>query len=95
MYYDGVDSAKVAVHEGYTIDPVVLSNLFVNYTIKTPAAYAKQTKVQFAINNLMDSHAITGIATPTANFSSSNPSPKDVLNILPGRSINLTLTVDF
>jgi iron complex outermembrane receptor protein len=95
MYYDGVDSAKNAIHEGYTIDPVVLSNLFVNYTIKSPAAYAKQTKVQFAVNNLMDSHSITGIATPTANFSSSSPSPKDVLNILPGRSINLTLTVDF
>ncbi len=95
MYYDGVDSAKNAVREAYTIDPVVLSNLFVNYTIKTPASYAKQTKVQFAVNNLMDSHSITGIATPTANFSSGNPSPKDVLNILPGRSINLTLTLDF
>ena len=95
MYYDGVDSNKNAIHEGYAIEPVVLSNLFANYTIKNVGAFAKQTKVQFAVNNLMDSHSITGIATPAANFSSSNPSPKDVLNILPGRSINLTLTVDF
>jgi iron complex outermembrane receptor protein len=95
MYYDGVDSAKNTLHEAYTIDPVVLSNLFVNYTIKSPGSYAKQTKVQFAVNNLMDSHSITGIATPTANATSSAPKATDVLNILPGRSINLTLTVDF
>lgn len=95
MYYDGVDSAKNAIHEAYTIDPVVLANLFANYTVKSPGAFAKQTKFQFAVNNLMDSHSITGIATPTTNASSANPNAKDVLNILPGRSINLTLTVDF
>jgi iron complex outermembrane receptor protein len=95
MYYDGVDSAKNAIHEAYTIDPVVLANLFANYTIKNSGSFAKQTKFQLAVNNLLDSHSITGIATPTANASSANPKATDVLNILPCRSINLTVTVDF
>ena len=36
MYNDGTDTtpAKNVVHEAFTIDPVVLTNLFVNYTIK-------------------------------------------------------------
>ena len=95
MYYDGKDAASNIVHEAYALEPVVLSNLFVNYTLKNQGAFAKQTKVQFGVNNLMDSHSITGIATATKGFTSANSSPADVLNVLPGRSINLTLTVDF
>ncbi len=36
MYNDGTDLAtgKIVVNEAFTIDPVVLTNLFVNYTIK-------------------------------------------------------------
>jgi len=83
---------KGSVDEAYQLDPVVLSNLFVNYTTKVPSSQVKQAKVQLAVNNLFDSHAITaisGTATSTA------PSNADVLTVLPGRSINLTLTLDF
>ncbi len=95
MYSDGADKNGVVVREAFTIDPVVLSNLFINYTIKSPGAFAKQTKVQFGVNNLMDSHSMTGIATAQKASTSAKPDPTDVVNVLPGRSINLTLTVDF
>ena len=86
VYNDG----KNPVHEGYQLDPVVLSNLFVNYTIKTPSSQTKQAKVQFAVNNVFDSHAITAVSAGTAGQPNT-----DVLTVLPGRSVNLTLTIDF
>ena len=96
------DGAKVTIagvstipHETYQLDPVVLSNLFVNYTMKKPYSQVKQAKIQFGVNNLFDSHAITSIATAATGGSSATPKPTDVLVVLPGRSVNLTLTLDF
>jgi len=63
--------------------------------VKSPFAKAKKAKVQFGINNLMDNHAITGVAGVTTGSTSANPSNADLLNILPGRSVNVTLTLDF
>jgi iron complex outermembrane receptor protein len=99
MFYDGSVNAtapntgKIPVHEIYAIDPVTVVNMFVNYTIKKPFTTAKQAKIQFAIDNLMDSHSITGVAAPTNGATA--PTATDLLNILPGRSISLTATIDF
>ena len=83
---------KGSVDEAYQLDPVVLSNLFVNYTAKVPSSQIKQAKVQLAVNNLFDSHAITAIS---GTATSAAPSNADQITVLPGRSINLTLTLDF
>ncbi len=95
MYNDGKDLAKNVVNEAFTIDPVVVANLFVNYTVKSPFAQTKKAKLQFGVNNLMDSHAITAVAGVTNGSTSANPNSADLLNILPGRSVNVTLTLDF
>jgi len=95
MFNDSKDAAKNVINEAFTIDPVIVTNLFVNYTMKSPFAKAKKAKVQFGINNLMDNHAITGVAGVTTGSTSANPSNADLLNILPGRSVNVTLTLDF
>ena len=95
VYNDGAKIGTTIPHESYKLDPVVLSNLFVNYTVKTPSSRVKQTKVQLAVNNLFDNHAVTDVAGQTAGGTSANPLLNDVLTVLPGRSINLTLTVDF
>ncbi len=89
------NDAKDGTHEAFLIDPVTIANLFVNYTIKKPAAFAKQLKLQFGVNNVFDSHAIVGIASATAGSSSAAPSAKDLLTIVPGRSVSLTATLDF
>lgn len=88
VYNDGATPGNNA----YTIDPVTLTNVFVNYTVKNPTNFAKQAKVQLSVNNLFDSHAITGIS---GSASSAIPSPNDLITELPGRSVNLTVTLDF
>ena len=86
---------KAGNHEAFAIDPVVITNLFVNYTVKSPFAKAKKAKLQVGVNNLTDSHAITSIASATAGSTGGNPLGTDLLNVLPGRSVNVTLTLDF
>jgi iron complex outermembrane receptor protein len=82
-----------STHEAVKIDPFLISNLFVNYTIKNPGAFAKQAKIQFGINNLFDKHSIVGV-TP-ATTATSVAAPGDVLTLLPARSVSLALNVDF
>jgi len=94
-YNDSKDLAKNLVNEAFVIDPVVVTNLFVNYTVKSPFAKAKKAKLQFGVNNLMDSHNITSVATAQNGSTSATPNPADLLYVLAGRSVNVTLTLDF
>ncbi|MBV8667456.1 MAG: TonB-dependent receptor plug domain-containing protein [Burkholderiaceae bacterium] len=86
MYNNG------ATPNAYTIDPITLTNLFLNYTIKNPWAYTKQAKFQVAVNNLTNIHSITGIS---GNGSDSNPLPADAITTVPSRSVAVTMTLDF
>jgi iron complex outermembrane receptor protein len=84
------------IHEAFTIDPVVVTNLFVNYTIKQPVNFAKQAKIKFGINNLFNKHSVTDVAAAgLATSSSAAPSNADLLTVMAARSASLTLTVDF
>ena len=82
-----------SVHQAVKISPFTISNLFVNYTIKRPAQFVKQAKIQFGINNLFDKHSIVGVNP--ASTSSSAPAPGDALTLLPARSLSLALNLDF
>jgi iron complex outermembrane receptor protein len=79
--------------QAVNINPFDLTNVFVNYTIRNASAL-RGTKIQFAVNNLANSHNVVGItpavaATPTALFV---PNGADQLNLLPGRSFSITVT---
>jgi iron complex outermembrane receptor protein len=79
--------------EAVTISPFQLVNVFMNYTVKN-ASHLRGTKIQLAINNLANSHNIVGI-TPGVAGTVAVPytvSSLDQLNLLPGRSISLTIT---
>lgn len=68
-------------------------NVFLNYTIKN-SSYLRGTKIQLAFNNLADSHNIVGV-TPALAATATTPyvqNPGDLLNLLPGRSITITIT---
>ncbi|HEX8787022.1 MAG TPA: TonB-dependent receptor [Telluria sp.] len=85
-----------AVHEAFVIDPITVTNLFANTTIRTPNTFARQVKVQLGVNNLFDKHGITDILKAgTSTSSSANPSQLDQLQLLSARSVNLTLSADF
>jgi iron complex outermembrane receptor protein len=91
MYNDGKDGT----HQAFTIDPVVLTNLFVNYTIREPFSFARSAKIQLGVNNLLNRHSIVAVAGPATNSTSANPLGGDLLTVLPARSILLTATLDF
>ena len=83
------------VDQAITIHPFNVANFFVNYTIKN-ASWLRGSKIGLAINNLTDNHAIVGIPTPAIPPTATTPytpNPGDLLNLLPGRSAMVTLTV--
>ncbi len=86
-------SIPYPVDEAITINPFDLVNLFFNYTMKG-SSHFRGTKIQLAINNLANSHNIVGVTPATAATASVRyvQSPGDLLNLLPGRSITLTIT---
>lgn len=80
-----------SIHEAITIDPVVISNLFVNYTLRGNSLLGR-SKIKFGINNLSNTHAITGVSP--ASSKSSLPAAGDVLTMVSGRSVSLAITFD-
>jgi iron complex outermembrane receptor protein len=85
-----------SVNQAVPIAPWSVSNVFLNYTVKS-ASFLRGSKLGLAVNNLFDNHSITGISPgikPTAAVPFT-PSGGDLLTLLPGRSVMATLTVGF
>ncbi|HEV2576704.1 MAG TPA: TonB-dependent receptor [Acidobacteriaceae bacterium] len=96
-----------AYHNQGTIDPFSMTNVFVNYTIRSGSRF-NGTKLRLSANNLFNEHSITGISYSngsvanniTANgttyadpFNGSTAiSGQDNISILATRSIMLTVT---
>ena len=81
-----------AAHEAIAIDPFNITNLFVNYQLKG-SSRMQSTRIRFAVNNLTDSHAITGVSLASAK--SNAASPGDILTMMSGRSVSMSVTVGF
>jgi iron complex outermembrane receptor protein len=81
-----------STHQAIVIDPFNVANLFVNFTLKGSSALAP-TKIRLSVNNLFDSHAITGVNPASA--ATSAPAPGDILTLMGARSVSLTFTVGF
>ncbi len=82
-----------ATHEAVAINPFVITNLFLNYTMDSLGGWPKPIKIQLGFNNLFDKHSIVGV-TPAAT-ATSVAAPGDVLTLLPERSVSLSLKADF
>ena len=82
-----------AIHQAFAIDPFNITNLFVNYSLGGSSALS-QSRIRLAVNNLTDSHAITGVPKGgTATSTSASPSPLDLLTVMSGRSVSVSFTV--
>ncbi len=89
-------SESYPVDQAVTIQPWELTNVFLNYTMKN-ATHFRGTKIQLAVNNLANAHSLVGM-TPGVAATAAVPyvqSPLDQLNLLPGRSISLTITAGY
>ena len=80
------------VHQAVAIDPFNITNVFINYTLRGSSRLS-QTRIRLAVNNLTDSHAITGI-TP-ASGKSNLPAPGDVLTLMAARSVAVSFTIGY
>jgi iron complex outermembrane recepter protein len=82
------------INQAIPIDPFEITNLYANYTVKNSSLF-RGTKFRFSVNNLQDSHAIVGIPTAGIAGTAATPytqSPNDVLTLLAGRSISVSMT---
>lgn len=86
---------KSGAHQQFKIDPLLITNLNVNYTIRSPFSAVQRIKLQAAINNLQNSHKIAGVAGPIAGSSDAAPNANDLLTVLPARSALFTASIDF
>jgi iron complex outermembrane receptor protein len=80
------------IHQALPIDPFNITNMFINYGFGGSSRLS-QSKIRFAVNNLTDSHAITAITA--ASTKSNDPAPGDVLTLMSGRSISVSLTIRY
>ena len=79
-----------ANHEAVVIDPFNITNLFVNYQLRG-SSRLQNTRLRFAVNNLTNSRAITGVAP--ASTATNAPSANDILTLMSGRSVSVALTI--
>jgi iron complex outermembrane recepter protein len=79
-----------SLHQAIPIDPFNITNLFFNYTVKGSSRLAA-SKIRVAVNNLTDSHAITGVSAASAK--SNAPNAADILTLMAGRSVSVAFTV--
>ena len=80
------------LHQAVSIDPFNITNLFFNYTLRGSSRFAA-SKIRFTVNNLTDSHAITGVTLFSTK--SNLPNPGDVLTLMSGRSVSVAVTLGY
>jgi iron complex outermembrane receptor protein len=88
-------NAGKASNQDFLIDPVTVTNLFVNYSFDQGLWLMKKAKIQASVNNVFNKHNIVGVASAATGSSSLTPSASDLLAVLPAVSANLTLTASF
>ncbi|MDP8990512.1 MAG: TonB-dependent receptor, partial [Acidobacteriota bacterium] len=105
MYNDGNGNINYVVNgvtiptpanQAIAIDPFDLTNVNINYTIKN-SSFLRGSKLGLSVNNLFDNHNVVGI-TPFTPATAAVPyasNPSDQLNLLPGRSVMVSLTVGY
>jgi iron complex outermembrane receptor protein len=81
-----------SLHQAIAIDPFNITNLFLNYQLRGSSA-VRNTRIRFAVNNLTDSHAITGITL--ASTKSNLASAGDILTLMSGRSVSVSVTIGY
>jgi len=85
-----------SVNQAIKIDPFSVSNIFINYKVKN-ASFLRGSKIGLSVNNLFDNHNITGISPATAATAALPfaPASGDLLTLLPGRSVMVSLTFGY
>ena len=81
-----------SLNQAVAIDPFNITNLFFNYTMKE-ASHWRGTKFRVGVTNLFDKHNIIG--TTPASTASNLPQPGDILSLMAGRSVSMSVTFGY
>jgi iron complex outermembrane receptor protein len=81
------------------INPFSVTNVYLNYVLRNGSRWA-QTKFRLSVNNVFNSRGIVGDQQADTAFASIAaakyvPGAGDLLTLLPGRSITLTISPAF
>ncbi len=95
-----------SIHQSVPLPAWWMSDLFLNYTVRN-GSHFDNSKIKLSINNLFNNNSIADITgegnitpagvntTPTVNDQLYTPSPLDQIQLLPGRSVMLTVQLGF
>jgi iron complex outermembrane receptor protein len=77
------------INQAIPIDPFLITNVFFNYTVKGDSRW-RGTKFRFGVNNLQNTHAITGVTAAVAGTAAVPYviNSADTLTLMAGRSIS-------
>ena len=79
-------------NQAIAISPFNLADIYLNYTLRNGGRF-QATRFSLAVNNVFDNLNIVGVTA--ASTKTSDPSPLDQLQLLPGRSVSFTVTFGF
>lgn len=86
-----------AYHQTVPLDPFWMNNLFLNYTMRNGSKF-DQSKIKLSFNNLFDYQNIVDIGAANSVTGSTvlyAQSPTDTTQLLPGRSVMVTVQLGF
>jgi iron complex outermembrane receptor protein len=73
------------------INPFSTTNVYFNYVLKNGSRW-DSTKFRLSVNNVFNSRGIVGDQQAANTTAAYNPGAGDLLTLLPGRSITLTIS---
>ena len=93
-YSDGTTvNTSITANQVIPIDPFNVTNLFLNYTIRSTSRF-DNTKLRLSVNNLLDTRNITAV-TAANSGTTFTPAGADTLGLLPGRSFTVSIQLGY
>jgi iron complex outermembrane receptor protein len=91
MWNDLSLASGAVANQVIPINPFSITNFYFNYIIRNGSRF-DQTKFRLSINNVFDAHNIFGDQQAFATTATYKTGPGDLLSLVPGRSVALTVT---
>jgi iron complex outermembrane recepter protein len=94
MWNDLSLSTGAVANQVIPINSFNTTNVYLNFVLRNGSRW-EQTKFRLSVNNVLNSRGIVGDQQFSASKAVYSPGPADLLTLLPGRSITLTISPAF
>jgi len=89
------NSKATQVNEAYKLDPIYLTNLYVNYTINNIPAGLSSAKIRFGVDNLFNTNYLTAFKPGSGSSTSPGMNTADQVTYTSGRAFYLSFVGNF